>query len=96
MLFVCGYDLLSSFPVSTSTAYSHVLVKLDGWSNTTVFLVLGKVPVCLGKVASTPHLHRDYTGPCLKPLFQADSGTDGEPSVACLCSHSSNELAFSV
>lgn len=72
-------DLLSGFPVPTSTTYSHVLVKLDGWSNTTVFLVLGtvvsgRVPVCLGKVASTPHLHHDYTGTVPETTFSGGLG----------------------
>lgn len=57
----------------------HHVHKLDGWSNTTVFLVLGtvvsgKVPVCLGKVASTPHLHHDYTGTMPETTFSSGRG----------------------
>lgn len=72
-------DHLSGFPVSTSTACSHVLVKLDGWSNTTVFLVLGtvvsgKIPVCLGKVLSTPHLHHEHTETMPETTFSGGLG----------------------
>lgn len=98
-------DHLASFPTSTSTVYSHVLVLTWGsvkyYSHIIhclVTVVSDTVHACLGTGASTLHLYRAWVhrNCAREPSFQADSGTDGEPcpSMTRLCLHPSNELDF--
>lgn len=73
-------------------------LKLEGRSSTTAaqFVLLARPCVprhsCFYTSLHCARVHRNNAF----QSFQADWGTDNEPSTACLCSHSSNEPDFGV